>query len=120
MDVTPLVPKGASIIESYGPGRFSIAGQRHQGAVLVLPMRVLPWAPAAPPAPGDFAPLVDADIEILLLGTGPALVFPGPALKAHFRERGIALEVMDTGAACRTWNLLLSEGRRAAAALLPA
>lgn len=122
MDITPAVPEGSQAITGYGPGLFRIAGVAHAGSVLVLPQRTLAWAAA------DFAAieiaglepilLYDPPIDVLLLGCGPAMQMPPRDLRTALRERGVVLEPMDTGAACRTFNVLLSEGRRAAAALI--
>ncbi|MDH5517716.1 MAG: Mth938-like domain-containing protein [Gammaproteobacteria bacterium] len=66
----------------------------------------------------DFKSLLDCQPEVLILGTGATLKFPQSTLRQQFAEHKIGLEVMDTGAACRTYNILLSEGRNVAAALL--
>jgi uncharacterized protein len=68
--------------------------------------------------PGDFAAVLQLDPDILLLGTGSELRFPRPALTGQLLQSGIGVEVMDTAAACRTYNILLSEQRRVVAALL--
>ena len=69
----------------------------------------------------DFSPLFDVldDIDVVLLGTGKSLVFPEPSMKKALKEKGLHIEVMDSGAACRTYNVLMAEGRRVVAALLP-
>jgi uncharacterized protein len=113
---------GPQAIESYGPGSFTIAGRRHQGSMLVLADRALPWAPTATAeitleslqAVHDAA----AEIEILLVGTGPRLELLSPPLRQAVRAWGPTVEPMATPAACRTYNLLLGEGRRVAAALI--
>jgi len=66
----------------------------------------------------DFAQLLEHSPEVVILGTGPKQRMPPPELFAAFASRGIGLEVMDTGAACRTYNLLLSEYREVAVALI--
>lgn len=126
MDVTPLVPEGVQIIHGYGDGGFRIGQLRYQGPQLVMPMLTLPWdvdpATALSPLALDGLEPILADEEgfdILLLGTGVTQVFVPPALRRAIRDRGPVAEMMDTGAACRTFNLLLAEGRRVAAALLP-
>ncbi|MEX1108747.1 MAG: Mth938-like domain-containing protein [Dongiaceae bacterium] len=124
MDITPLVPEGRQIIESYGSGRFRIAGQIYQGSVLVFPERTEAWSVVAPEnvTADALAPIVAAgragDVELLLLGCGPRLTQVAPALRAALREAGVGIEPMDTGAACRTFNVLMAEGRRVAAALI--
>lgn len=126
MDVTPLVPEGVQLIHGYGDGGFRIAQVFHHGPVLVMPETTVPWPvdPAtalAPLQPASLEPILGAetDFDILLVGTGPTQVFIPPAVRQQIRERGPVTEMMDTGAACRTFNLLLAEGRRVAAALLP-
>ncbi len=126
MDVTPLVPEGVQIIHGYGDGAFRIAQIVHHGPVLVMPEMTIPWAVEAGNAldPVDLAtlePILSAGsrFDILLIGTGVRQVFVPPAVRQAIRERGPVVEMMDTGAACRTFNVLLAEGRRVAAALLP-
>lgn len=121
-DVTPDVPEGRQIIEAYGGGGFRISGVRHQGSVIVMVDRVLPWpvAEAAELDAGSVAPVIEADVdvELLLVGCGPDLrPLPGAVVEA-LRAAGIAAEPMDTGAACRTYNVLLAEERHVAAALI--
>ncbi len=78
------------------------------------------WRPATVEhiEPDDFTPVLSLEPEIVILGTGPAQVFPEPAVYAPAINRGVGLEIMDTGAACRTYNILVSEGRRVVAALI--
>lgn len=83
----------------------------------MLPESLMPWSP--PTLEGDsLAALLSLPVEILLLGTGRSLRFPEPRVLVDFRMRGIGLEVMDTPAACRTYNILLAEGRKVGAALI--
>ncbi|OHC80985.1 MAG: hypothetical protein A3G73_00200 [Rhodospirillales bacterium RIFCSPLOWO2_12_FULL_67_15] len=122
LDITPLVPAGRQVIEAYGDGGFVIAGARYAGSVIVLPERTLAWTVAAAADVTEFAlaPLFEAlpPAEILVVGCGPRFApAPGP-LRPVFKARGVALEWMDTGAACRTFNVLLAEGRPVAAALI--
>jgi uncharacterized protein len=126
MDLTPLVPVGVQLIHGYGDGGFRIAETVHRGPVLVLPQVTLIWAvePANALEPLDLeslAPILTAvpAFDILLIGTGRTQVFQPPSIRQAIRGRGPVAEMMDTGAACRTFNLLLAEGRRVAAALLP-
>jgi uncharacterized protein len=122
MDITPTIPDGRQVIESYGGGGFKVSGQRYDGSIVVLPERTLVWpvrhiddATAA-----SFELLDDLNYrpEILLLGCGETLAPVPAALRDAVRRRGMALEPMDSGAACRTYNVLLSEGRLVAAALI--
>jgi uncharacterized protein len=123
MDITPLIPADRQVIDSYGPGRFRVSGQAYEGALLVFPDRTLVWAVAgfASLDADAFAPVLAAEprVEILLLGAGAKAQLLPSALRRDLRERGVVVDVMDTGAACRTYNVLLSEERRVAAALLP-
>lgn len=115
MDITPLISADAQVIQSYSPGMFRIAGRLYEGPVLVFPDHVEPWQAA------DFAPLITraADLDVVLYGCGAKVECNVPALKVDLKARGLLVDIMDTGAACRTYNVLLSEGRRVAAALVP-
>ena len=124
MDVTPLIPAGRQIIESYGGGRFRVSGSVFEGSVLVLTDRTLPW-PVADIAVATFeslAAVAEASragaIDLLLLGCGTRMAPPPAGLRQALRDLGVVLEPMDTGAACRTYNVLMAEGRRVAAALI--
>ena len=122
MDITPLVPLGSQVIHGYGPGMFRIANAVHAGSVLVLPDRTVSWDALSIEAisAGDFQPIIAAEppCDILLLGCGERMQLPPEALRAELRGHGISIDPMDTGAACRTFNVLLAEGRRVAAALI--
>ncbi len=103
-------------IDSYGPGFFRVNGEIIRGPALVLPSGVSGWMGYA-----DMQPLLDAaeHIDVAFIGTGPRITF----LPSHFRKVletvGLVPEPMPTPSACRTYNVLLSEGRRVGAALLP-
>ena len=122
MDITPLVPADRSLIRGYGDLGFTIRGQRYEGSVLIFPGHVVPW----PISSFDQITLDSLSAllaeqprpEFLLLGTGTTQLFPDEALRSALRNAGLVVECMDTGAACRTWNVLLTEGREAAAALI--
>jgi uncharacterized protein len=120
--MTPAVPTGRQMIDSYGGGRFRVGGRVYQGSVLVLPERTLPWTVAALDALSlrSLEPVLAAaaELEILLLGCGPRLGLVPGDLRQALRERGLVVEPMDTGAACRTYNVLIAEGRPVAAALI--
>lgn len=124
MDVTPLLKPGQQIIQSYAGGGFRVSGQAYQGAILVWPeeTKVWPVSAFADLQLSDFSPLYEYDPlpDVVLLGTGKTQEFLLPALRQALREKGLVIEVMDTGAACRTYNVLLAEGRRVVAAMLPA
>lgn len=113
---------GRAAIEAYGNGGFRFAGMSHRGSILCLAQSIVAWNVTAPEelTPASFA-LVLAEKDLtrsVLLGTGARQVFASKEVRAAFRDAGIALEVMDTGAACRTFNVLLGEGRPVAAALI--
>jgi uncharacterized protein len=122
MDVTPQVPAGRQLIQGYGPGGFRIANARHEGSVLVFPDRTLAWPVTSfdGVTADSLAEIAKAEpkIDLLLIGTGPAMLPLLPAVRTHFRALGIMLDSMDTGAACRTFNVLMAEERRVAAALI--
>lgn len=126
VDITPLIGAHQQLIQSYGAGGFRINGQRYDGAVLVFPDRTDMWAVdgaagLAGLCADDFAPLVAmaADIDVLLLGSGRMMGMLDPTLRRDLRAAGLVVDVMDTGAACRTYNVLMAEGRRVAASLFP-
>lgn len=122
MDVTPRLEAGRQRIQSYGGGGFKIGGQRFEGSVVVLPDQVLRWDCVDQLSLTE--PHFDAvrenseTVEILLLGCGARSAAPRPDLIEFLRRDNIVLETMDTGAACRTFNVLLHEDRRVAAALI--
>lgn len=122
MDVTPVIPPERQLIKAYGGGGFRIADDSYTGSVLVFPERTQGWPVASFDrlTRDDFAPVLAAEpaIEILILGSGPTFaMLPGP-LRRELRAAGLGVEVMDTSAACRTYNVLLAEERRVAAALI--
>jgi uncharacterized protein len=119
-ELDPGIP-GRRRISSYGPGHVIVAGERHECNVVVMPDRVIAgWGPAEPGAlsVGDMEVLAALAPEIVLVGTGVRLVFPRREVMEALPRRGIGLEFMDTGAACRAYNYLLGEDRRVLAALL--
>lgn len=113
---------GRAPIEAYGNGGFRFAGMSHRGSLLCLPSGVHGWTPLDPAAlvVADFARVLDeaADIEVLLIGLGPDMKRLGPDVRDALRQAGIASDPMATGAAVRTFNVLLAEGRAVGAALL--
>ena len=103
-------------VEGYGPGFFRIGGKVHEGAILVLPTGVSAWGGLDDPAP-----LVEAagDLDVVFVGTGAELSHLPAAFREALEAAGIGAEPMASPTACRTYNILLSEGRRVALALLP-
>lgn len=122
-DIMPMIPSDRQVIDGYGPGQFCISGQWRVGAVIVLPDRTVVWeaTDAASLSVSDFSSVLEAEpkVEILLLGTGPTMRMIPKDLRQGLRERGVVVELMDSRAVCRTYNVLLAEGRRVAAAMLP-
>lgn len=111
----------ANVITRYGPGGVQI-GERQWTASLVLPWQgeVRTWNVAGLEQleATHFETIAALEPELLLFGSGPRLRFLSPAVLRPLIERGIGIETMDTAAACRTYNLLVAEGRRVVAALL--
>lgn len=124
MDITPAVPESRNMVDSYGPGRFRIRGTSYQGSILLFAGAVEPWPVVSVEdlRVEALQPVQAADppVEVLLLGTGARMELIPSALRREIREAGIVMDIMDTGAACRTFNVLMVEGRRAAAALIAA
>ncbi|CCQ73038.1 Mth938-like domain-containing protein [Magnetospira sp. QH-2] len=123
LDITPLIPAGRQLIRGYGDGKFRIAETQHDGSVLVFADETLAWPVARweDVTMDSLTPILDraAEARLLLIGCGPAFVLPPRGLKKALKDdHGIVLEWMDTGAACRTFNVLLAEERAAAAALV--
>jgi uncharacterized protein len=117
----PQLPYPAPI-ETYGKGGFGFAGMSHRGSLLCLPTGISAWAVDSPDEIDEtsLAPVFAAasDIGLFLLGTGKeGWAMPAP-LRLRFHELKIAVEVMRTGTAVSTYNLLLEEGRRVAAGLI--
>ena len=109
-------------IDAYGNGGFRFAGMSHRGSLLILPSGIYAW---------DVKAINDVAAEscaaflrevaapgFVLLGTGPSQVFPPAHVRKLFADAGIALEPMSTGAAARTFNVLLAEGRDVSAGLI--
>jgi uncharacterized protein len=110
----------ANTFTGYGDDYVMVNGQRHEASLVVLPEKIIPW-----PAQGfdtlsaeNFVFLKNLNVEIVLLGTGTRQRFPHPRLTSTLTSSGIGVEVMDLKAACRTYNILVAEERKVAAALL--
>lgn len=113
-------PSALNTFTAYGEGYVLINSQRHEANLIVLPEQLLPWSAASFDAlkEEDFQGLLDLSLEIVLLGTGPKQRFPHPRLTRALTARRVGVEAMDLHAACRTYNILMAEERRVAAALL--
>ncbi len=104
----------------YGAGFVLINGVRHDGNLIVMPEHLQPWDAGGFSSlkPEDFSELTSLKPEVVLLGTGEKIRFPHPSLTRALSEARIGVEVMDNQAACRTYNILMAEERKVAAALL--
>lgn len=124
MDVTPLVKDGAKIIQAYAEGNFRVSGEVYNSAVIVFENRVVSWnvnknIDALSIADFDALFEMKDEADVFLLGTGKTMAFLSPEIRQGLKSKGLHVEMMDTGAACRTYNVLMAEGRRVAAAMLP-
>ena len=122
MELTPLAPAGRQIIERYAESGFRVSGLIYRGSILVFPDSTLSWSAAAlsEVTAESLAPVIEhGGVKILLLGLGRAMRAIPPTLRTRLHTPGIVIEPMDTGAACRTYNVLVAEDRNVAAALLP-
>ena len=117
MRLTEISYGSARPIDGYGPGFFRVGGHVLRGACLVTPWDAGRWGGFA-----DIAAVLTlaGRIDVLFVGTGTEIAHAPRDFRIALEEAGIGVEVMNSPAACRTYNVLLSEGRRIAAALLPA
>lgn len=109
------------LISAYAPGSITVNETRYERSLVVAPDWLIPdWGPRdlSDLETDHFAEILTHQPEILLLGTGKNLRFPAPELLKPFPARQIGVEVMDTAAACRTYNILMGENRQVAAALI--
>jgi uncharacterized protein len=110
--------EGRLPIDGYGAGGFRVAGAVHRGPLALLPEGIVAWSGLP-----DLRPFVEraGEFDVLLVGTGAALALPEgwAGERARLEAAGPGAEVMATPSACRTYNVLLAEGRRVAAALMP-
>jgi uncharacterized protein len=113
-------PGPANVINAYGEGYVMVNGARHESSVIVTATEVRAWDVSSfdKLSPEDFDVLKGIGLEIVLLGTGPKQRFPHPRLTAGLARAAVGVEVMDLQAACRTYNILVAEERKVAAALL--
>ena len=120
MKLHAAAPSGLNLFTAYGDDYVEINGERRSENLVVLPERIVGWPARSFDAltRGDFEFLQSLQTEIVLLGTGSRQRFPHPRLTAPLAQAGIGLEVMDLHAACRTYNILVAEDRKVAAALL--
>lgn len=107
-------------IQSWDQGRIRIQGQEYRQSILLGPDGLKPWPITSftDINAEALASLLYPEIELVLLGTGQRQQFLPVPLQAPFIQRGLGVEVMTSAAACRTWNVLLAEGRRLAAGII--
>ena len=121
MKLTDESNRNLHLVQAYSPGQVRIGARVFQRSCVLRADRVLDdWRPQtlAQLCIADLGPVFELEPEIIVLGSGPRQRFPDPQLMAAVLSRGIGLEVMDTGAACRTYNILVTENRPVVAALL--
>jgi uncharacterized protein len=112
--------EGRRLFSGYGPGYVAVNSVRYERNVLVSPEAVVEWPVRdfETLMPADFQFIEETQPEILILGTGAAQRFPPPELARALAASGPGVEIMDTRAACRTYNILVAEGRKVIAAIL--
>ena len=120
MKLHQAVAAGINTFTGYGENYVAVNGARLERTSIVLPDRILDWNVAGFDAlrAEDFQVFETLALEIVLLGTGMRQRFPHPRLTAALAKAGVGVEVMDLQAACRTYNILVAEERKVAAALL--
>ena len=114
-------PVEKNIFSGYGPGYVVVNQKRYENSMITMPDKIIEnWQAAEVEKLTEehFELLIPYEPEIILLGTGATLRFPSPLVTKNLLESKIGVEVMDTNAACRTYNILMAEGRNVAAALL--
>lgn len=114
-------PTGQNLFTGHGTGYVAVNGERYTRSLLVTPDSIdAEWPATDLPSltAGHFVRFIELKPDIVLLGTGVALKFPRPELAKTLHAAGIGLEVMDNAAVCRTYNILLGEGRNVIAAVL--
>ena len=109
------------LIEGYGAGWIGLSGRRYTRSLILTPSEIIePWGPttAADLTREHLTAIADLKPRVVLIGTGEQPTILDPLLYMNLLERGIGVEVMTTGAACRTYNILMSEGREVVAGLI--
>ncbi len=116
INVNEILFDGAVPVDGYGPGFFRVGGQLHQGAMLITQNSRMPWQ-----GYGDTAALLAlADtLDLVIVGTGDSIAYPPRPFRQTLESLDIGVEFMQTSAACRTYNVLLAEGRRVAGVFFP-
>ena len=114
-------PAGTNLVRSYGPGLLRIGERTHSTSLIITATAIIaPWRPTTTQelTAADLEPLLGLAPAVVLLGTGARQQFPDVQVLRILHEQRIGVEVMDTSAACRTYNVLVTEGRSVAAALI--
>ena len=122
MEISLQIPDGQQVVEKYGNGRFMISDHYHESSVLIRPNLTQKWgvkefSDVTLQSLQSFIDVAD-EIEVLIIGCGLRTEFIKPSFRNSLRNKGLIVDAMGTGAACRTYNVLLSEGRNVAAALI--
>lgn len=124
MDISPEIPGNKNYIDNYSDGRFTICGEVYKGSLIVSPNKLIsPWSIVNIEAIGkDDIDLILSKIpslEFLLIGSGASMPHSVSKIETIlFQYQGVNLDIMETGAACRTYNVLMAEGRLVGAALI--
>jgi uncharacterized protein len=120
MQLAPDTHGQANLIAGYAPGELRLRDRVLRASAIVTATAVLPWPVSSAEAltPELIEPVLGLGVEVVLLATGARQVWPAPAVLAHVAARGVGLEVMDLGAACRTFNLLVGDQRKVALAAI--
>ena len=123
MDLTRIAPTDRQHIQKYSPVGFTVSGVEFAGPVLVFPQESLSWNADAPDSLllNDVSAIIDraGELDLCLLGCGNRITRVEACVRQVLKDVGVSVEPMDTGAACRTFNVLLAEGRAVMAALFP-
>jgi uncharacterized protein len=116
MRLNEVVYTDAKPVDGYGPGFFRIGGDVYEGASVVLPSGIVPWGGFE-----DAQTMIDAadGIDVVFIGTGAEIAYIPAEFRKALEDAGLGVEVMSSPTACRTYNVVLSEGRRVGLALLP-
>ncbi|MGB0844945.1 MAG: Mth938-like domain-containing protein [Alphaproteobacteria bacterium] len=123
VDITPAIPNNRNMIDSYGDGGFRVLGERIEGDLIVGLTKVENWDDPALDNAGvtrliNLLENFPDPVEVLLIGCGNDVQFLPEPHRQMFRNAGISVDLMNTSAACRTFNVLMTEERRAAVALI--
>jgi uncharacterized protein len=112
--------EGLHLFSGHGPGYVAVNRVRYETSIVVTPASVSEWLVTDFDALGvaDFAPVLARQPEVVIFGTCRVMKFPARALVLALAAAGVGLEVMDSSAACRTYNILAAEGRKVAAAIV--